>query len=188
MKRLILFLSVFLLFTCSYGQGIIRANVNARAVVSGDNPVPSYDNEGGTGDRRSIITVSVSSSYFQQEDTPHLVDGSLTDANNEFDWVAVSGKYIRFDFGSGKSKLITEAKFYQETNVDQSVYNWQGSNNATDWTNIGNNFNLGGATTQTITELSGNTNGYRYYQLLGVSGMTNSNPYIYEFEFKIDDK
>jgi hypothetical protein len=35
MKRLILFLPVLLLFTCSYGQGIIRANGFARAISTG---------------------------------------------------------------------------------------------------------------------------------------------------------
>lgn len=55
------------------------------------------------------------------------------------------------------------------------------------WTDIGSTFTLGGATTQTITTLSGNTTGYRAYQLTGVSGTANSGPYIHEFEFKIDD-
>jgi hypothetical protein len=38
-----------------------------------------------------------------------------------------------------------------------------------------------------LDELSGNTNGYRYYRLLGISGTTKDTNYIDEFEFKIAD-
>jgi hypothetical protein len=48
MKRLILFLSVLLLFTCSYGQGIIRANGNARAVDEETKSVYTDDFEAHT--------------------------------------------------------------------------------------------------------------------------------------------
>jgi hypothetical protein len=103
---------------------------------------------------------------------------------------AVSGKYIRFDFGT--PRLVTEAWMHQNTytvTVGQGVFQWQGSNDASSWTDIGANFTLNGNSTNPApkqTELNGNATPYRYYQLLGVSG-TWANNLVWEIEFKIDD-
>jgi hypothetical protein len=61
MKRLILFLSVLLLFTCSYGQGIIRANSFTRAVKTGglgEELVTNGDFSVGTGWTLSSATIT----------------------------------------------------------------------------------------------------------------------------------
>lgn len=146
----------------------------------------SYANTGGSGDRTGIVTVTASSSTLATHSDPYpeLVDGNQADHTTWFIIGALSGSvFVRFDFGS--SKVIDEAKFYQETSATQGTWQWQGSADASSWTNIGSSFGLGGATTQTITALSGNSSSYRYYQIIGVSGSTDSGPYISEFEFKI---
>ena len=161
-------------------NNFLATNFSAGAVTS----VPSYSNSGGSGNRTSTVTVS-STLTPGTGTVANLVDGSQ--AFNLWWSGSVAGSYIRFDFGAGQSKLITEATFYESSAVSQGVWKWQGSNDASTWTDIGSSFTLGATAPQTITELSGNTTGYRYYQLLGISGSTSSGPYIQEFEFKIDN-
>ena len=153
-------------------------------VTGGGVGSPLYTNTGGTGNRTSIITVTTNTPgalYVGNWST--LVDGAYA---NQLYWreQAAAGIYVRFDFGVGISKLITEAKWYQSILSSHGVWRWQGSDDAVDWTNIGNTFTLQGAA-QTLTELNANTIGYRYYQLLGVSGTISLAPYLQEIEFKI---
>lgn len=147
----------------------------------------SYANTGGTGDRTSIITVT-SNRLFETGAYQALVNGVTSVETLQY-WVngtlSADVHYVQFDFGS--SKIIDEAKYYQQLTSTQGTWKWQGSADASSWSNIGSSFGLGGVTTQTITALSGNVTGYRYYRLLAVSGTSNDSPWIYEFEFKIDD-
>lgn len=147
---------------------------------------PSYSNQGGTGDRTSIITTTTNVGLGAGAIT-QLVDG-VTNSGTLFFTVGQStvGLYIKFQFNS--LKLITEAKWYTSSIADNGVWKWQGSNNDTDWTDIGSSFTLGGVGTpfiQTITTLSGNTTEYLYYRITGVSGTTSDNPNEWEMEFKI---
>ncbi len=153
----------------------------------GYSSVPSYANAGGTGNRTSLITVSGTLTLAVGAPS-RLVNGDISAnaayfTNNE----SVAGKYLVFDFGVDASKVITEARFYQNPAISQGTFNWQGSNDGNTWTDIGSSFVLGGNTVQTITTLSENTTGYRYYRILGLSGTTNWNSYIHQFEFQIDD-
>jgi hypothetical protein len=154
--------------------------------VAAGGGAPSYANPGGTGDRTASITVTDSGGYWAGT-ISKLVNGINPDNDQYMGAVAVAGRYLRFDFGAGKSKLITEVKWYQDTTDAHGTWQWQGSDNGSDWTDIGSSFTLGGATTQTQTSMSGNASGYRYYQPLGVSGNASANPYINEIEFKIAD-
>ncbi len=159
--------------------------LDVSAAASG---TPDYANAGGTGNRTAIITVSSDISIVGA--LTELIEGAFQDGTFWFSQnTAITGEYLRFDFGVGVSKIITEAKWYQGTAPNtQGVWQWQGSDNASDWTNIGSTFTLGGAGTQTQTELSANSYGYRYYQLFGISGTAGPFPtYIREIEFKIDD-
>jgi hypothetical protein len=145
-------------------------------------PVPtSYANPGGTGDRTGTITVTTDVS-FTDGPVSKLVNGLFTDTTS-FPSATVSGKYIKFDFGT--PKVITEAKYYQSGTANQGSWKWQGSNNDVDWTDIGSAFTLGGATTQTQTQLAANNTYYRYYRLLGTGSSSSPTPDVYEFEFKI---
>lgn len=153
---------------------------------SGESGTTSYSNSGGSGDRSSTVTVSDGSSgiIYWNGATSQAVNGNTTENNWYFcNACAVSGLYVRFDFGS--SKTIDEAKFYQSTSDSHGTWKWQGSSDASSWTDIGSSFTLGGVQTQTITSLSGNTTAYRYYRIIGVSGNTTYAPYLREFEFKI---
>ena len=146
-----------------------------------------------TGDRRSTITIT--------DDTPgqpagliedldgatsNLVDG-VTDTNGSthactFHTTPASGRYLRFQFST--AKIVTEAKWYQGGTATHGVWKWQGSNDGTTFTDIGNSFTLGG-TLQTQTELNGNTTAYTYYQLLGISGSASGTAWIREVEFNV---
>lgn len=145
---------------------------------------PSYINIGASGDRQNIITVTTDLSL-SLGTINVLIDGVTTGNNLALSAQAVADKYIRFDFGSGNTKRITEANFYANA-YSHGTWKWQASNNGINWTDIGNSFDLTGDNAGALlTELSGNANYYRYYQLLGVSGNTTINVYLAEFKFKI---
>jgi hypothetical protein len=114
------------------------------------------------------------------------IDGSLSDQNSWWQSRAIgSGDWLSFDFGAGNLYVIDEVKYYQELTTSHGTWQFQGSLDNSAWTNIGSSFVMGGITVQTITTMSGNSTGYRYYRFLGSSGNQSSVPYVYEFEFKI---
>jgi hypothetical protein len=148
----------------------------------------------GVGNRLSIITVTMDFALYESgfggdPDQTTIVDGNLGNSfsfgNNE----NVAGKYLKFDFGSGNSWIITEATFFKVYPDLQFSVKWQGSNNNSSWTDIGSSFDLGGGEMNNVlvpqiqTELNGNTNSYRYYRMLGVSGTSDIGP-VYEIFFK----
>lgn len=163
-------------------------SADALLSVSGNQDgVPSYTNAGGTGDRTSSITVTISPTL-TADNNANLVDGGL--ANNATDSVAfnaitVTDLFIRFDFGQNAYRMITEATWRQGTTSTHGTWKWQGSFDGVTWTDIGASFTLGGATAQVQTTLADNRRGYRFYQLLGISGTASGNPWVQEVEFKI---
>ena len=147
-----------------------------------------------TGDRSSSIT---------QSNTFLGNVGSLVDGNGGTgfaftDNATQTGKYMRFDWGSGNSANVIEAKLYGESNVTMVVgigCKWQGSNDATTWTDIGSagelltgttSTNYGGGTpTRTETAFASNSASYRYYQVIQTGTPTGSNGHYWmEIEFK----
>lgn len=190
MKRL-LSISLLLLVAFSsqaqFGKSMaFRAASKKVASGGGGGCTPSYANTGGTGDRRSAITTTLSTIGIISGSA--LLDGDTTsNGRNFFTGSVLDGTtfYLILDFGAGNSVLITEAKYYQQTTTDQGVWKWQGSNDASSWTDIGGTFSLVTAATSTLTTLSGNTTSYRYYRMLGMSGFTSNGPWIYQLEFKI---
>jgi hypothetical protein len=140
---------------------------------------PNYLNPGGYGARTGSIstttTLSISGSI------TYLVSGAYANSlyfNNQ----SVSGLYIRFDLGS--AKIIDEAVWSQASSTNQGTWQWQGSNDASAWTSIGSTFTIASAQ-QVLTTLNGNTTGYRYYQMLGVSGSTSNADYEFSTMFRI---
>lgn len=147
----------------------------------------SYANTGGEGNRSSGITTTTTQSLGAGS-IGTLVNGNLTEQTLFFtNATAVSGNEIKFDFGSGASKVITEATWFQNNANGSGTWKWQGSNDGSSWTDIGSSFTLGNAFQTIMTSLSGNTAGYRYYRLLGVSGNASSSPWLYEIAFQIGD-
>lgn len=145
---------------------------------------PAYD----SGNRTSEITVTTNATI--NGTASNLVDGAT--ASNTSDGLfftsgstAVSGLHFTFDFGAGARVKITEARNQQANTATDGTWRWQASQDNATWVDIGSTFTLGGATTQTITTLSVNTKGYRYYRMLGVSGNTAaSSHYFLEFTFQ----
>ena len=132
-----------------------------------------------TGDRTGTITVT------SDIGSPaNFVDGSTA---TSWSWSVQSaaGHYVRFDWGSGNTAKPTEATMYQHAGANHGVWKWQGSNDASTWTDIGSSFTLGHSSTSGVhTELNGNTSYYRYYQYLGVSGTISEGINFQEMEFK----
>jgi hypothetical protein len=190
--RVLLVVSSFFILHSALAQTVLEAPGLAefKKVSSsggGGGGTPSYSNAGGTGNRTSIITVTRTVNLLFGAGST-LVDGNDTGNSRNFwnnETLDGSTWWVTFDFGSGKQVLITEAKYYQQDSTSEGTWQWQGSNDGSTWTSIGGTFTLGGVATQTITTLSGNTTSYRYYRLLGISGVTNNGPWIYQFEFKI---
>lgn len=153
---------------------------------------PSYANPGGTGDRTSIITVTTTANL-DGGTINNLVDGAKS-TNNTSDacyFAVVSnadGVVIKFDFGVGAYKLITEATWYQNGSSAQGTWKWQGSSNDSTWTDLSIDFTLdAGSTGAVIGDLSAGIDGYRYYRIIKTGGTTNDTPWLREIEFKIDD-
>ncbi len=148
---------------------------------------PAYGNAGGTGNRVGTIAVSSNIVFEPGYDIyENLIDGDKAGQNLFFQVPQnASGLELRFDFGT--KKVITEAKFYQDTTDTHGTWKWQGSDDAVTWADIGSAFTLGGALVQTQTELAGNATGYRLYRILGTGGAVSDGPWLFEYEFKIAD-
>ena len=163
--------------------------------ISGDATLAttSYANSGGTGNRTGSITASASAGLMSGTGgLPVLIDGTATSGAVYFTGSFAVGPsvYMRYDFGT--ARLITEATWKQQSGTTHGVWKWQGSADASTWTDIGSSFTLHAnsftetASTSRQLALNGNTTAYRYYQMVGVSGTTSSSPFLYEIQFKID--
>ena len=144
-----------------------------------------YENTGGTGNRTGIITAT-SDMPADTGDVTKLINGVI--GTNEYDWADLeTDRYLKFDFGSGNSKIIDEFRWYQHNNNTHGTWQFQGSNNDTDWDNLGATFTLGGGPSLVHGEMSQNVTGYRYYRLLQTAGASDGGVWIREIEFKIGD-
>lgn len=144
-----------------------------------------YANTGGMGDRRAII--SIASNLTIYNGSTKLIDGISTATDCFFNTQAASSKYISFDFGATASKVIDELRMRQSAASTHGEWKIQVSNDTSSWSDIGSTFILGGSTLAVISAISTNTAGYRAYRLFGLSGNLSDSPWVYEFEFKIDD-
>jgi len=138
-----------------------------------------------TGDRTSSITVTTNVTLATGT-IGLLVDGVKGATNLYFSAQTAVGKFIKFDFLSGK--IIVDAGFIQNDPRNHGTWKWQGSTNDSTWVDLGSSFTLGTAQNlvrQTFTtQLGSNTTAYRYYRMLGVSGSCSNAPWVYEMEFK----
>lgn len=196
MKRVVLIVLFFLACLSIHGQGVkILPNsggikiATVKILPGSAGVTTSYANTGGSGDRQAIIAMAQGGAGVIGGAFPPVawIDGNTSDqtdfwANQTLDGV---NTYLQFDFAAGHSPIINEIKYYQETSTGQGTWKFQGSPDASTWTDLGTMFALGGTTTQTITAPSANTTGYRYYRLLGMSGSCNNGPFVFEIEFKI---
>jgi len=142
-----------------------------------------------TGDRTGSITVTTNGTTTGS--ITNLVNGVESDDTSNACYFTpnnftVSGKYIRFQFGSAQT--LSTVKLYNQNNGAEHLgtWKWQGSNDGTTWTDISDSYILSNNTSPEITSLSLsgtiNTTSYTYYQVLGVSG-TGHSEWLREFEF-----
>lgn len=143
----------------------------------------SYSNPFGSGDRRPIIDCTTTVGMYAAGDIRLILDGTNGSAPYFGGGTAVD-KEIKFWFP--EAILIDEATWTQSGSESHGTWKWQGSQNGTDWTDIGSTFTLGGSTSQAHTQLNGNTTAYVYYRLLGTEGSTNWNPILYQITFKTE--
>lgn len=151
---------------------------------------PTYLATGGTGNRTASITVSTNITIIEGT-IDNLVDGALTnDSSSGVNWTYepnIPGKYVRFDFGVGNAKIVTEVtkRMGQTETVTRGFWKWQGSNNGSAWTDVSASQQLGAGLTD-VFPFTGNATAYRYYQMIGVSGGVDGNGHYWvEIEFKI---
>ncbi len=150
---------------------------------------PSYANSGGSGDRSALITLT-QAAYLNSRPgmvSPSIMINGVNNAGtayfNTHQAYMYDGWWLMFDFGT--PKLIDEFKWYQQNSSTHGTWKFQGSLDNSTWVDIGTSFTLGGSTTQTVTEISSNILGYRYYRLYLVTGPSSNLSYLYEIEFKI---
>ena len=144
-----------------------------------ETPPPGYR----TGDRTGRITVTTSDEVMAAASGPpsNFVDG---DDGNDcwFIQKPVADKHICFRFAV--PTVVTEARLRQSGTHVHGTWVWQGSDDGVAWADISEQFDLGGAATAVMGDLSANTAAYTYYRIRGVSGYCNATPYLYEIEFR----
>jgi hypothetical protein len=145
----------------------------------------SYDFLGGKGDRTGFVTVTASSGP-SSGTYSNWVDGAF--ANNSTDswwWSSSSAHWFQWNFTTMNAAgvVIDEITFYQSNTTTHATYQLQGSDDGTNWTDIGSSFVLGG---QTVGVRSfPQVNYFTHYRIERVSGSFSSSPWMQEVEFKI---
>lgn len=139
-----------------------------------------------TTDRTPQITVSATPGLMVGT-LSQLVNGNISDTGVYFlNGLATAGRQLIFYF-NGATAYIDEAKLHTALALGSvlGTWKWQGSNDGSTWTDIGSSFALSNTSTPVaMTSLNGNLTGWKYYALTGVSGSTNSGPWITEFQFR----
>ena len=108
-----------------------------------------------------------------------ICDGDVSTGNIWGVAGVTSSRTLRFDLGTGY--VVGTIVIWFQSTGSQGVWQWQGSNDATAWTNLGISFTMA-ATNPQVLPLSNSTS-YRYYRIIGVSGSTASGPTLNEVEF-----
>ena len=145
-----------------------------------------------SGDRTSTITVTTTLAVANGSIQNFVNGNAPTDnshgASDGYYWNNctnnVAGKEVKFQWASAQT--ITGARVLSANSDSQGTWKWQGSNNASDCTDIGSSFALNlssGWNTSVGTQLNSNTTAYTYYQLIGVSGNGSHTGNQTEIEF-----
>lgn len=149
---------------------------------------PSYANTGGTGDRRSIITITTSGGLAFGGLTSKLLDGNDGSTADDFFFGGMTldgSQWMQYDFGSGHSGQITEITKIDDNSFGNGTWEFQYSDDASTWTTLGSSYDYGGASPYVITAPSGNTTFHRYYREHGLSGNTAGIPGYQQIKFKL---
>lgn len=158
--------------------------------VSGGGPTliltPSYWNDGGYGDRTASITVTTTATLGSGT-IGTLVNGGFSVGPTDacFFNGGQSTREIKFDFGSGVTKVITGFRWMQDVGSTHGTWVLEGSNDDSTYTGIGSSFTLGGDSM--VDYQMSNSTAYRYYKLRQTAGSTSGSPWLIEIEFRIGD-
>jgi lysophospholipase L1-like esterase len=151
---------------------------------------PSYDNEGGTGNRSGWITVTPSASLgtLAANLKQKLVNGNTADGEIVCDDAPIANSY--FDFIFPHKVFVDEIKLYQSLTPASVQGTWKPQidiENDGNLVDAGTAQNLGGGATSTLTVT--HTVPFKRLRLLGMSGTMNANGYTFwdEFELKISN-
>jgi len=140
------------------------------------------------GDRTGDTTVTfsgVASPGWMGGTPSQTVNGTKGTSNGVYiNTAAVAGIWIKFEFPG--ALVVTEATVYQDVASSHGTWKWQGSNNDSNWTDIGASFTHGGLTTNVYTSLLANTTAYKFYRMIGVSGTGDNSAWQTEWEFQTD--
>jgi hypothetical protein len=140
----------------------------------------SYTNPGGSGDRRRTLPM-VNSGVLTNP--AGIIDGAVT--NVAYFSSPANGAFLSWDFGH--PTVIDEATWYASSTASHGIWQWQGSQDAVAWTDIGSTFTMGGATVRVHTTLNGNTTPYRHYRIIKISGTASGLPFQQEITFRIQE-
>ena len=145
-----------------------------------------------TGDRRSIYTVTFDNASNYNGTVTGAIDGNFgengTNAWYFNDTAVDSTRFIRFDLGSGNSKIYQGIREYSNPDYNQGYGNWEirASNDGTNWTTLKSSFEwVNGFGNNPGSHEWSNTTPYRYIELRGVSGTDSNSKWHSEFEFKV---
>ena len=164
---------------------------NASEYVSSISIVNTYE----TGDRTSVYTIQANSLSPRTGNLSNWINGSNS-ANESGSWYwnqggsNHNGSSFRFDLGSGNSKVFTGARLRQDSTHSSGIWKWQGSNDASAYTDLSTNFtwegSQGSSANYYVEKEWINSTAYRYIRLLGVIGATDTpSPYQKELEFRV---
>ena len=141
-----------------------------------------------SGDRTSLITVTDGTSFWSiAPSTDQLMVNGVTNTDTNYGYMTTdpTGHWVKFDFGSGVTKLVTGLRIWLQNSHGQD-YRFEASNDDSNWTTLGSAYSFQGAhlPVEPWTGLS-HTTKYRYYRLYGTDNGSTSGGYIREVEFKI---
>jgi len=145
----------------------------------------SYDVPYGSGDRSTDITIT-SSMTTSAGSIGNWINGNTADNNTYGPTISAYNEYVKFQFA--EPIIIQAFKVYGTNYADMGIWQLQGSNDNSTWTNLGGTFTLSltSGTYVEYTESSGNTTAYEFYKLNGESGTYSDGPYVHEYEFYWD--
>ncbi len=141
-----------------------------------------------SGDRTSLITVTRSGFYSDTfpSDERVVVNGT-TNSDTGLGYLKTNptNDWLKFDFGSGVTKLVTGLKWYITNGYGQDL-RLDASNDDSSWTTIGSAVNQSGVQlpAELWTGLS-HTTKYRYYRLFGTDNGSTSGGNVREIQFKV---
>ena len=170
-----------------FGYPLKFDTASAAGLVQLPKPDTSYENPLGTGNRSEDITVTQEGGWLRGDPLNLMINGVIN-AYMGFNAVSAAGCSATFDLGA--PRFISEMKLYLWQSYDIGTWQWYGSNDNTTWSNAisdaVNCVNPAGTPPMIFPMAEKHNKKYRYYKMVGVSGVVDGSGYFQQLEFKID--